>query len=426
MLFEEAAAKRVEREDRYLRILWAQLETVANRVHLDKIIAAVSPRRALDASPEGDRANFAMAKRLLTKPHHTPLALPPSAEAFHQRISSRDLRDKLTVLRAVADLRSKQEGRRLAAVDQLRAIETDGAEENRQQARLALARTNLQHGSATEALALYRNVTKDRKNRLAVLGEQTYAEYVNGEYQDALGKAVALETPTFQYGFAPDVHLVEIMTRKAMCDFGGAEAGVQRFQQRYGAELRALDEVLQRRPDTSRYYEELVTAAEAENPHRYQRYLLQLPAVMENQKTLNHALTELAKLDALGMKQKTLERPEGWETFTSAMRARWTARAAELRHDSSKTALTEIGYLAQRLRHTFAQVELLDLDISTAAAKNYNLQSALNFPTEKHEQAELDEHQLRWPFDTEIWEDEIDFMKAKSPSKCALTKTAAL
>ena len=35
-------------------------------------------------------------------------------------------------------------------------------------------------------------------------------------------------------------------------------------------------------------------------------------------------------------------------------------------------------------------MELLDLDISTSASKNYNRQSALNFPAHKVEKAELD------------------------------------
>jgi len=71
-------------------------------------------------------------------------------------------------------------------------------------------------------------------------------------------------------------------------------------------------------------------------------------------------------------------------------------------------------------------VELLDLDISTAASKSYNLQSALNFPAQKRQPLELTERQLSWPFDQEIWEDEVDFMRAKNPSKCpSVEKTAS-
>ncbi|MBD4230015.1 hypothetical protein GUH40_15285, partial [Xanthomonas citri pv. citri] len=92
---------------------------------------------------------------------------------------------------------------------------------------------------------------------------------------------------------------------------------------RYGRELAEIEDTLRHREDTAGYYEELVSYADAEQPFRYQRYLVQLPVVLENQKTLNQALLELKKLDELGMHQKTLERPEGWDAFTTAMRTRW-------------------------------------------------------------------------------------------------------
>ena len=154
---------------------------------------------------------------------------------------------------------------------------------------------------------------------------------------------------------------------------------------------------------------------------RFQRYLLQLPAVMENQKAMNHALGDLDKVDKLGHKQRMVTRPDGWDKFASSMRDGWKARAQQLRTESATAALREAAYMAKRLRNTFAQVELLDLDVSTGASKNYNLQSALNFPARKVQEAELDKDKFRWPFELEIWEDEIDFMRAKNPSKCAIS-----
>jgi hypothetical protein len=421
MLLEAAAAKGADKQSRYMNLLWSQLEHVKNPVHLDKIVGNLSPLRARDGSPVGDAANYSMAKRLmLSGKHHAPAAVMPESAVFAQRIQNKDLRDKLVILSLIAQVRGTP-AKRDSAIDGLRAIEATASAENQQQARLALARGLLLKGSASQALEFYQNVKKDGKNRLAVLSEQTYAEYMSGAYADSLGKTVALQTPYFQYGFSPDVHLVEIMTRKAMCDFGGAEAGVKRFGERYIRELNALDALVAQKPDAKKFYEELVSYLNAEQPYRYQRYLLQLTSVMENQKTMNQAVDELHQLDELGVHQKSIERPAGWDKFAASLHDRWGKRSGELRTQSAEAAIAEAGYLAQRLRHTFAQVELLDLDISTGAAKNYNLQSALNFPTKKQDQAKADMEKLRWPFEQEIWEDEIDFMKAKNPSKCAVT-----
>lgn len=94
-------------------------------------------------------------------------------------------------------------------------------------------------------------------------------------------------------------------------------------------------------------------------------------------------------------------------------------KSARMKQESSAIALREANYLANRLQQTFAQTELLDLDISTMASKNFNLQSALNFPVRKpaEEAAELDK--FHWPFEQEIWEDELDYLRTKNPSKCA-------
>jgi len=348
------------------------------------------------------------------------LALNPPASLFVSQIQSRALRDRFQLLSLVGQIRSRQEAIREKAIANLKALEAEGDPSVRQEARLALARTYLQKGAGPEALALYRNVVKNGRNRLEVLAEQTFAEYISGEYQESLGKSVALQSPYFAYGFVPDVHLVEILSRKAMCDFGGAEAGVKRFAERYGRELASIEETLARKKSTSEYYEELVGYHELEQPLRFQRYMLQLPHVMENQKTMNAALGDLTKLDNLGVKQKIIERPPGWDRFASVMRERWSSRANEMRVSSSEAALREAGYMAKRLRHTFAQIELLDLDISTGASKNYNLQSALNFPARKMPEQAADQNKFRWPYEEEIWEDEIDFMRAKNPSKCAV------
>lgn len=419
-LMAAAAAKGVDQEERYLKILWKELEGFHGASHVDAVVAKVNPARAHATPLEGDKASFAMAKRMLLEPHRAPLALNPAPGQFLAQIQSRALRERFQLLTLVGLIRSGQGSVREQAVSELKSLEAAGTGSIRQEARLALARAHLQSGAAAEARDLYKNVVKDGKNRLEVLAEQTFAEYLSGDYQDSLGKAVALQSPYFTYGFAPDVHLVEILSRKAMCDFGGAEAGVARFVEKYGRELAAIEALLAQGRAAGEFYEELVGYHAIEQPLRYQRYLLQLPAVMENQKAMNHALADLEKLDRLGIKQKIIERPDGWDSFSLAMRQKWAARAIEMRSGSAGSALREAAYMAKRLRHTFAQLELLDLDISTGSAKNYNLQSALNFPARKAPELTTEADKFHWPYEDEIWEDEIDFMRAKNPSKCAM------
>jgi hypothetical protein len=418
-MFESAGQKKVDQQGRYLRLLWKQLEDVSSSAQVDRVVSQIDPAHARELTKEGDKANLAMAKRLFAlQSSESKLA---SLE-FEKRIQGKNSREGMELLRLVAQVRSAKTADREAAVAGLKEIEAQGETDRRQEARLALARSYLQKGASVDALALYRQVKKDGKNRLEVTAEQTYAEYMTGNFQDSLGKTMGLESPYFQYGFAPDVHLVEILSRKALCDFGGAEAGVKRFVERYSSELAAIEQMLAAHKAPAAFYEDLIGYAAVEKPMRYQRYLLHNNAVMENQKTMNNALAGLQTLDDLGLRRHMgVDRPEGWDAFATAMRSRWDQRAQMLRKDSAGSALAEAEYMAKRLRNTFAQVELLDLDISTAASKNYNMQSAMNFPVKKQEETKVEKDQFHWPFQDEVWEDELDFLKMKNPSKCALS-----
>jgi tetratricopeptide (TPR) repeat protein len=413
-LLEESALKRLDANERYLGILWKELDSFESISHVDRVIASVNPLRAKIAAPAGDKANYAMARRVLGGKVNPAV----TADIFEQRIGQAALKERLEMMRAVSHLRLKN-GKRAEAVATLQKIESEGSAELREEARLALARALLQDGKTAESLDLYRRVAKTGANRLEVLGEQAYAEYRSGLFQESLGKAVGLQSPYFQYGFAPDIHMVEIVSRKAMCDFGGAEAGIRRFEERYTRELAAIQSVLGKKTNTQAFYEELISYHGKVEPMRFQRFLLRLASVMENQKVLNDARSELDKVGELGLRRHTVERPKGWDEFVVAMNSSWSGKARSMKEESAKAALAEADYMVQRLRGTFAQLELLSLDVATGASKNFNLQSAMNFPVRKLASAEIDQEKLHWPFEDEIWEDELDFLKMKNPSKCA-------
>jgi len=413
-LLEDGVQKGLAKEERYLKILFAELENFESVSHIDRVIAQVNPARAALLPAEGDKANYAMARRILLGRANPAL----SAAEFEGRIKGALLRDRLSLLRAVAKLRLKDDGAE-ASVATIRRLETEGHEEIRQEARLALARALMQKGEAHNALDLYKNVAKTGKNRLEVLAEQSYAEMKAGLYQESLGKAVGLQSPYFQYGFSPDVHLIEVMSRKSMCDFGGAEAGLQRFVERYGREYTGLQSTLASRGNPKAFYEELIAFHANPEPLRYQRYLLRLAPVMENQKVLNGAQAELAKAAQVGVKKHTPDRPAGWDRFLAAMEKSWKQRGDVLKLDSARNALAEADYMSKRLRSTFGQAELLGLDLATSASRNFNLQSALNFPVRKLASEELEKDKIHWTFEQEIWEDELDYLKMKNPSKCA-------
>jgi hypothetical protein len=413
-LFTNAVGKKLDSEERYVQILFKELENFESISPIDRVIEKVNPVKVKMYAPMGDKANYAMARRVLNGKMNPTL----QSATFQEKITSKLLKEKIDLIRSVASLRNKDTNQD-SSLSVLANLEKNGEAEVQQEARLALARALMRNGNANESLALYQNVTKTRENRLEVLVEQSYAEYKNGLYHDSLGKSVGLQSPYFQFGFAPDIHLVEILSRKALCDFGGAEAGVAKFHETYTKEAAALQDLLAKVPNTKDFYPELISYHGKTHPNKFERFLLRLPNVMENQKTMNSAKQEFEQLKLVGTKSYSAPRPSNWNNFTEKMSKEWSQRAKVLQNDSAKASLAEAEYMLKKLKSTMAQLELLDLDISTAAAKNYNVQSALNFPVRKLAEVKVEEDRFHWPFENEVWEDELDFLKMKNPSKCA-------
>jgi hypothetical protein len=60
-LLEEGALKRLDANERYLGILWKQLDEFESVAHVDRVVASVNPLRAKITAPAGDKANYSMA-----------------------------------------------------------------------------------------------------------------------------------------------------------------------------------------------------------------------------------------------------------------------------------------------------------------------------------------------------------------------------
>ncbi|MGZ3712856.1 MAG: hypothetical protein ACXVBE_13920, partial [Bdellovibrionota bacterium] len=414
--FEASASQEIQEQDRYVQIIWTQMDKFENTMNVDRVVNHFDVAALEELQPVGNKANFSLAKKALREKDRE------RASKFAANISSVALRDRFDLLRAISTLQPREKASE-ETKSTLQNLADNGDNGVRDEARLALARALLRQGSTQDSLTQYQAIEKNGVNRLEVMSEQSYVEFLTGNHPEALGKAIGAESKYFQYGFSPDIHMVETLSRKATCDFGGAEAALQRFANRYVPELNGLDGVLQSKKEPAEYYDELISYHELKEPLRFQRYLLRLPVVMENQKLMNLAEKDLHKIDTLGIDRKMIERPQGWDTFASAMRANWEKRLPELKKQSGESALAEAAYMAGRLRQNFAQAELMGLDLATNAAKDYNLQNALNFPVRKLAATEPQKNQVLWPFEQEIWEDELDSLRMKNPSKCALANT---
>jgi hypothetical protein len=407
-LFVRAAQKGIDQEDRYLQVLWTHLEQFSDPLMVNRVVAEVNPNRILASSPMGDRANFSLALRLSNERE--------LAQKIIQRISSSDQRVRFEMLNLPSLTESFDANQR---VELLRGLQSQVSEGSSiyNEIRLAMARDLLRAGSTGESLDVYRSITKNGRNRLEVMGEQAYVEFRVGYHGQSLGKAVGLQSPYFRHGYSPEVHVVEILNRKALCDFGGAEVGAKRFRSTYGIEAEGL-RALSAATNPLETYENLIARHASTTPYKFERYLLSNPVISDRQKLLNRGVADFSKLERTGLKSYSV-RPAAWDDFLLTMKVQWSAFAYKLKEEIGAAAIRESKALLGKLEEALVQTELLSLDIASQAARNFHLQSALNFPVRRLAAEERTKDFFHWPFEDEVWEDELDFLTMKNPSRCA-------
>ncbi|MCO5144231.1 MAG: hypothetical protein M9962_14170 [Oligoflexia bacterium] len=414
----EAITKGITKEERYQQILWNAVEEIQQTALVDEIAHKIDVEEIKKSNPQGDKLNFAMAKRFLKATKNEK----PYFAKYSAALQKKAPIDKLQLMSTLHELANAKDSKaaniQLIKLEEL--IKDDVQFETQQDAHLALARTLVKRADYEAAYKHYTNIEKNGKNRLIVMSEQAYVEHKLGMYADSLGKSVGLQSPYFKFGFAPDIHIVEILGRKATCDFGGAEAGVKRLRDRYVPELIAMESLLEKKEKPLEFYKTIIQAYKSDSPKKFERYLLNASYTMENQKLFNRSEKELESIETYGTKRsQQQERPENWEAFALDQRTKWEKRSETRKIALAEKARKDVEYLSKRLRHTFGQLELIALDIDTSAAKNFNLQSALNFPVKPLSQDLIQDDKLHWPFEDEIWEDELDYLKMKNPSRCA-------
>lgn len=395
-------------QPRYLRIFSKELDRIHSQVLVDQIIGTLNLQEGQIL--DGDKANFALAKKILrNSPDRKNVA-----ELFSEHWKSSHYRDQLDLLLLLKNsntLSSQETEKQLEALPK-RSFSL------RNDFKTALARNFVRTNSLEEAHDLYQSITRDGTNRLDLLQEQAYVEMKQGNVSASLGKSVGAQSKFFEYGFAPDAHLIEIESRKTICDFGGAEKSLRYFYQNYKPELDALNQILDKETDPRILYETLMSKSADMQPYRYQRFLLHTPNMISTQNTL----VELrGDLNALNKKSegKYFEIPQSeWTEMMNSMNRHWNRIAQQLKVSMAEAASFEMKKMKNRLEHIFGSLDLLEIDIASAGSTSFQLEAALNFPAGRKSPPPNLENKNHWGFEGEIWEDELDHLVVKTNSKC--------
>jgi len=322
--------------------------------------------------------------------------------------------DRLILLNAVQALQKKEIA---VAREKLLLLLNSPSSLIKNEALLNLARLEMLSGNIETAAEIYKTVSLDNKNKAEVLLEASYADLKSGNHSASLGKAIGLQSSYFSYAFLPNVFFIDAYNRKALCDFGGAEQTINTFFNEYQKEFLALKNIKQKN-----LYKTIIHFVSEKTPFRFQRYLLHLPTIINSQAALNGIGKEQKKIEEfLHNKYSITPKSPHWENFLISLKKFQSTQELIWINEFEKNAEKEIFFLTKNLEKQLQDAKLLLLDISSQATTDNTLQSALNYPaTKKSEEEKISSMQkVRWSFEQEIWEDELEFLKVKNPSKCA-------
>ena len=399
----------------YNATLWSAI----TRIDDDKEEALTLVERSIkNGAPNpiaNDRVQFLLAEKNLQN--------EKLFKQYAASINNPELKNKISLLHALNLIEQKKINE---AKPILEALISSTTGETRNEALINLARISIQEKNPKNALWLYSQVEKNGKNRLDTILETAFAEYQISDFAGSLGKAIALQSPYFAYGFTPDSFPLEILSRKALCDFGGAQNSLEKFFLAYSPELQGLHNLL--KISTLRkasIYEKIISFYQEESPLKYQRYLLHLPAIARRQAYIYSVTNEAKRLANIGTGKYDPKTPSDWPEFIQAVVSFHRPSMSSRMKKIEQYAVEETKILVARLERAFSASDLIRLDIGTKATKDFSLQSALNFPIKPNERSAELKNKILWPYENEVWEDELDYLRIKGDGKCANRELAS-
>lgn len=348
---------------------------------------------------------------------------------FSQRLQSKIDQDSLVAkkLQLLISLHQAQLAKPEVAISQLQKLAESGDYEIRNNARLTLARIYTLKRDHKSALEEYRQVSLNRSTKLDIMLERAFTEFNLGRFNDSLGKTIGLHSDFFRYSFSPESYLLEAYNRRKLCDFGGAENALANLSTEYKKEFLLMKEVINQKNQSQDDYflfNTLLSSYDKKNRSRFQSYLLALPSVNNAQRLIYGLASEVPKLREIFHYKKYPNK--AFENLVASHEHFYKSQKLKLLPKVEQEIVSEIVYLGKKLKAIFNQRELLLVDIATDASSEHSIQNALNFSidalADEEEERELERFQQRWPYEREIWEDELAYLSVSTPSRCVNRK----
>lgn len=229
-------------------------------------------------------------------------------------------------------------------------------------ARLALGRIYYERERFSDAIRMYRSVSRDGPSFYDALFEQSWSFFMGGYPMHALGALYAVESPFFDKVFNPEAPLVRALIYYWLCRYEDSRSGLADFAEKYADSVEKLGDVLDnKRLDSDwsyRLFENMVSGVSTKSlgiPESILKTAAEKDSMLLVRDQYAAVLEEKNRLEKVGLfgsskgSQKPLE-----------YMARWSEA---LRKDIGQKFLIELTDMKKDFERLYAQAEFLYVEL---------------------------------------------------------------
>ncbi|MGF1510131.1 MAG: hypothetical protein ACFB9M_11590 [Myxococcota bacterium] len=276
-----------------------------------------------------------------------------------------------------------------------------------------LARTHFGAQQPSFSIFYYDKVSRDSREWLDAIYEESWAHFRLGEYEKALGNLLTLHAPFFDDQYFPESRILEAVVYYENCRYAEANRLLNQFLQRYEPVLSELERLTARDRTPSEYFELLDGLRNEDVAQDVQADRAILSQIVE----LALADRRLARLDA---SQSEVQRElKQWGRFAAFAGSSLDAEVSAILEEERARLVDDAGQAVRaRLQEEQENIkelvqQAIRIGVETARSEQERIESQLRSVEAGPKNVEqlfvewTDDEKLVWPFGGEYWRDEL-------------------
>ncbi len=287
---------------------------------------------------------------------------------------------------------------------------------------VSLGRIHFILGNYTAASKYLSQVSRDTNIFIEAAVDNAWSLLRAGDRNHAVGNMFTLHTPYFDGAYMPESYFLQSLGYQEICQFGDALTSVKQYKVRYVDAYKKLIEFNGAgKTQADAYYDEVVAYLGHHDIKLAPIVLRELgrhPEFLRRQKELNRISREEQAL-ATAFPANAVSLKDWFNTEVTSIRA-------VAKSDIGNFMKARAVSMEDELKFLTANVSLLEYEIFAGAGTNLSLQGAQNFATDDKAvpKRKFEDGKEYWPYEDEIWEDELNNFRSKMVDGCAKVKKA--